>query len=256
MKFTTNLLLSMLLCIFVLSCASCDNKGKAKIQKTLVSTQILGSANDGDSTTPVDSYGPGGTDMDAKDSITKASSVDPKDHTLGGRAEAETFNPGGQTVIEDEARATSFNKEISSLVVDKAGSFKFKITLEVKKIELVGDGKLDISVSANVLDKNGNTMPNAQITSSTFKAKKNANGSVDIVITQETNPSTTEHPQGNGDFSKSLPKPDKGLQLAKGNYRIEFDLRIIATAPTTQGPNNLAHRASVESVTAKIELRN
>lgn len=256
MKFTTNLLLSMLLCIFVLSCASCDKKGKAKIQKTLVSTQILGSANDGDPTTAKDSYKTGDTPMAAKDSKTKASSIAPKDHTLGGRAEAETLNPSGQTADEDEARSTSFNKEISSLVVEKAGTFTFKITLNVKKIELVGDGKLDISVSANVLDKNGNTMPNAQITSTTFKSKKNANGTVDIDIKQETNPTITEHPLADSSFSKALKKPDNGLQLSKGNYRIEFDLRIIATASTTQGPNNLAHRASVESVTAKIELLN
>jgi hypothetical protein len=40
-----------------------------------------------------------------------------------------------------------------------------------------------------------------------------------------------------------------------GNYQLEFDLRIIATAPTAKDANNNTQRASVEDVIAKIKAR-
>jgi len=219
----------------------------------IIGTQITGNANDGDSTTPSDRYGPAGNDRDATDSKTMASSANAKFNELSGKAKAETLNPGGPTITDDEARGASFNKVVSQFIVKKAGAFTFNITLNVKKVELVGKGKMNITVQANILNNDGTGYPNGGITNLSFEFKKNQQGTVDVVIAGDT--SSPEHPQSNGDYNRSLRGPNSGISLNPGNYRLEFDLRIIATAPTAKDANNNTQLASVENVTAKIELR-
>lgn len=232
----------------------CPNKNaNAEIVDTIIGTQITGRANDGDSATPSDRYGPGGADRDAEDSKTKASSVNPTFDTLKGRAVAETLNPGGATVVEDEARGASFNKVVSEFKVTNAGVFSFDIQLDVKKVKLIGEGKMNINVQANILKNDGTAFPNGSISTINFEFKKNQAGTVDIIIANDIN--NPDHPKANGDYKRTITGPNGGIQMPAGNYRIEFDLRIIATAPTAMGLNNQAHKAEVEEVTATIALR-
>ena len=59
---------------FILISGCDEKKPSAQLTGTVVSTQLTGNADDGDSTTPPDSYGPTGADRDAEDSKTKSSS--------------------------------------------------------------------------------------------------------------------------------------------------------------------------------------
>lgn len=232
----------------------CDDSSKtdAEIVDNILSTQLTGSADDGDTTTPSDSYGPAGNDMDAEDSKTKASSTAPAYNIVTGKVTAETLNPGGQTIIEDEARASSFNKVVSPLKVNKAGSFTFDIDLDVRDITLVGEGKVTITVQASVLNNNGVAVQNGGIANVTFEARNNQAGTAEIIIANDSaNPDSLQ----NNDYTKTLSGPNGGVQLGKGDFRLELDLRIIATAPTAQGPNTNAHSAKTGEVKAEIKLR-
>ena len=230
-----------------------DRNADAEIKNNIISTQITGSANDGDSTTPTDNYGPAGADKDAEDSKTKASSDNPTFNTLGAKAMAETLNPGGATIVEDEARGASFNKVVSQFTVTNAGAFSFDIQLDVKKVKLQGDGKMDITVQANILNNDGTAFPNGSISNTNFKFKKNQAGAMEVIIANDNN--NPDQLRANGDYKRTLSGPNGGIQLPAGDYRIEFDLRVIATAPTAMGPNNQPHRAEVEGVKASIALR-
>ena len=118
-----------------------------------------------------------------------------------------------------------------------------------------GDGKLNITIKANILNKDGTAFPQGGITDARYGFSKNATtGKVDINM--NGNDLANEHPDANGDYSKQLPAGImNAIRLPKREYKIEFDLRILATAPTAQGQNNQAHRAEVEKVKATIELK-
>jgi predicted nucleic acid-binding Zn-ribbon protein len=232
----------------VLNVTGCD----AEIVDNIISTQILGSADDGDSENPRDDYR-GPADLDAEDRLTKASSVQPKFNEVAGSAEAEPRDPAANTVVGDEAVAKSFNKVVSELRVRKNGNYTFNIDLDVNNVQLRHDGTVTIQVAAAVLNSQGVSVPNGGITNITFEFKRNAAGATDVIIAGDTaNPDST---QANGDYNKTLSGPSGGINLQPGIYRLEFDLRITARAPVQIGNDGQRHRASVESAKATISLR-
>ncbi|MEJ2595225.1 MAG: hypothetical protein P8100_08915 [bacterium] len=220
---------------------------------TVVSTQLIGNADDGDSTTPPDRYGPTGNDRNAEDSKTKSSSSNPTFNKLGGHAEAETLNPGPNTITSDEARAASFNKVVSALKVKIAGKLKFQIDLDVRHPEIHGTAKLNITLKAGLLKNDGTDVPQGGIINKSFRVELNQSGSTIIVIDGDAN--QAEQPDSNGNYQKVMTVPVGGVQLQAGDYRLEFDLRVIATASTAENTETQANRASVDSVSAKISLR-
>ncbi len=237
---------------FILISGCDEKKPSAQLTGTVVSTQLTGNADDGDSTTPPDRYGPAGNDRDAEDSKTKSSSGNPTFNKISGSAEAETLDPGSNTITSDEARAASFNKVVSALKVKIAGSFKFKIDLDVQHPEINGIAKLNITVQANVLKNDGTDFPQGGIINKTFEVELNPSGSLDILVDNDQN--QVEQPDANGNYQKVLTGPTGGIQLQAGDYRIEFDVRIVATASTAENIDNQASRASVDRVSAKISL--
>jgi len=229
-----------------------DNGPDAEIVNNIISTQILGQADDADSTTPADRY-TGPAELSAMDQRTNSSSVQPLFNEVAGKAEAESLDPSANTVTGDEAVATSFNKVVSEFRVDNNGRFTFDIALDVDQVALRHDGIVSIQVAAALLDNQGAAVPNGGIANITFRFQQNEGDSIDVVIADdEDNPDNT---QANGDYNRTLSGPSSGVNLQAGSYRLELDLRITARAPVQVGDDGQRHRAAVEAAKATITLR-
>lgn len=221
----------------------CDD---AKIENKIVSQQTSGSADDGnDNNDPANgkTYPPG---LQAKDNTTTASSDQPAFDKVGGAVDATPSKP--PAVTKDSAVAKSFSLVKTSFVVSKAGAFTFDVNLEVVKPALTKNAALSVQVRANVLDAQGATIPNAQITDTTFKFDLDANGKPQV--TPEGTP-PPEPLDANGNYARRLSGPNKGVQLQPGNYQIELELRLFASAGTAPGGDF----ARVDHATASIKLR-
>jgi hypothetical protein len=239
------------LLILLLALAGCDD---AQLTGKIISTDINGFADDGDSGNPREDYrGPG--DMDAVDVETRSSSDQATFNTLGGRAKALPTDPASNTLTSDVAQAASYNKVVTELVVKKAGRFTFDIKQTIEDIELVHDGRLAIGIRANILDAQGQTLPNGAggIASLDYEMKSTGQAKYVVEINGDTNnPDSTS---ADKKYNKTASGPSGGAQLAAGNYQIEFELRIRATAPIQVGPDGRKHEARVGKATVKIELR-
>ncbi len=223
-----------------------------RIVDNIISTQIVGDADDADSTTPPQRY-MGPADLDAEDQRTKASSVQPKFNEVAGAAEAESLDPSANTVTGDVAVANSFNKVVSEFRVNNNGNFTFDIALDVDQVQLRHDGTVTIQVAAAILDSQGVTVPNGGITNIAFEFRRNASGGTDVIIAGDTaNPDST---QPSGDYNRTLSGPSGGINLQAGSYRLELDLRITARAPVQVGDDGQRHRAAVRAAKATIKLR-
>lgn len=218
----------------------CDH---GEIQKTIISKTNSGSADDGnDNNNPANgmSYPPG---LNAKDNTTEAASDQPAYNKVGGSAKAIPAPPQGAT--KDAAIAKSFNQVKAPLVVTQADAFTFDIDLELTKPSVTKNASLQVQVRANVLDENGATMPNAEVTDTKFKIDLDANGKPQV-----TAGSGSEPLDANGNYKRKLSGPNKGIQLKEGKYQIELELRIIATASTAPGGDS----ATIDHATATIRL--
>jgi hypothetical protein len=223
----------------------------AQILNQILRTQLVGSADDGDSANQPDRYnGPG--DLDATDQRTRSSSVAPAFNRVSGAAEAESFDPASQTLTDDAAVATSNNKVVSRLRVTRAIPLTFDIDLDVDRVEVRNGGTVEIQVVAAILDAQGNAVPGGGITNINFRFQPNAAGGIDVIVQDDADPENTEP---NGDYDRTLSGPNGGIALQPGNYQIELDLRIRATAPIQTGPDGRRDRAAVESAKATIRLR-
>ena len=139
----------------------------AEIKDEIISETTSGSADDGnDKNNPKTgmTYPPG---RKAKDNTTTADSDDPKYDKVGGNVTVIPTPPKAAT--KDAARATSNSQVNSKLVVTKADKVTFNIHLEVIQPKVTKNAYLTVRVRANVLDKNGATIPNAHITDSRFR---------------------------------------------------------------------------------------
>ena len=233
--------------------SACDDDKPAPnavITTTIVSTQVFGNADDGDSSNPADQYTGANS---ATDQRTKSSSGTWTATSVSGKAEAESFDPGANTVVSDVAIAKSFNKVVTQLQVTKRDSFTFDIDLDINKVKLRHDGKVKIDVKAAILDDQGVSVTNGGIANIDFEFNKDGNNPTQVIIAGDA--TSPEAAEANGDFNKTLSGPNRGVDLPIGTYRIEMDLRIIATAPVQIGADNLRHRAEVGSSSITIKLR-
>lgn len=223
---------------------ACEKKGEIKNQ--IVGQPIAtGSADDGNDTNdPANgkTYPP---NRQAKDNLTEAASDQPAAKMVGGSVKAIPAPPQGAT--KDVARATSFNGVKSVFVVNKADAFTFKIDLKLTKPVVTKNASLSVQVRANVLDSNGATIANAQITDITYDVTADANGKTQV------SPAGTSPEQldAAGNYERSLTGPNQGIQLQPGNYQIELEIRLIATASTAPGGDS----AQIEKATASIQVR-
>jgi hypothetical protein len=224
----------------------------AVIVNRILATQLVGSADDGDSETAPDRYN-GAADLDATDRRTKASSVAARFDRVSGKAEAEAFDPASNTLTSDVAIATSNNKVVSSLTVNGGGPFTFHIELDVDRVVVRNGATVEIQVVAAILDSQGSTVPGGGITNTSFLFRPNGAGGTEVIIQDDgENPDATE---GNGDYDRTLSGPNGGIALRPGAYRLELDLRIRAIAPIQTGPDGRRDRAAVEAASATIRLR-
>lgn len=240
--------LSLVLGVVLAGLVGCNGT----IVDNIISTQILGDADDADSTNPSQRYR-GPADFDADDQRTKASSVQPKFNEVAGKAEAESLDPSANTVTGDEAVANSFNKVVSEFRVNINGNFTFDIVLDVDQVLLRHDGTVTIQVAAAILDKQGVAVQNGGIANVTLEFRRNARGTIDVIIAGDTtNPDSA---QPNGDYNRTLSGPSGGIRLQAGTYRLELDLRIKARAPVQVGSDGQRHRAAVSAAKTTISLR-
>lgn len=242
----------VLVLVLLLILCGCE---KAEIVDRIIATDISGSADDGDSNNPREEYrGPG--DLDAADNETRSSSDAARFNELAGRARALPTDPASPTLTDDAARAASYNKVVTELVVERGGRFTFNVTHTIEDIVLVHGGTLTVGIRANILDAQGNTLPperNAAIASLDFEIQNTGAAKYVVTINGDTNnPDSTT---ADGKYNRTASGPNRGADLAAGTYRIEFELRIRATAPIQVGPDGRKHEAAVRNVTAKIELR-
>jgi hypothetical protein len=244
--------LTTLLFVVVMAFALAGCEGDATIVENIISTQILGDADDADSTTPADRY-KGLADLDAEDQRTRALSVEPKFNEVSGKAEAESLDPAANTVTGDEALANSFNKVVSELQVSKKGTFTFDITFDVDRVEIRHNGTVAIQVAAAILNNQGIAVPNGGIANIDFEFRQNADGDVEVILNGDMdNPDSVP---SNGNYNRKLSGPGGGVKLVAGNYRLELDLRIRARAPVLIGEDGQRHRAAVKEAKATIALR-
>ena len=235
--------LRLILVLLAFGLLSACNNGQ--IQNQIVGQSQSGSADDGnDNNDPANgkTYPP---NLQAKDNTTEAASDAPAATTVGGSVKAIPAPPQGAT--KDVARATSFNQVKSLFVVTKADAFTFNVEVSITKPSVTKNASLTVQVRANVLDANGVTLANAQITDITFAFSQDANGKTQVT------PANTQ-PQAldaNGNYQRKISGPNRGIQLQPGNYQIELEIRLIASASTSPGND----RAQVDHATASIQLR-
>lgn len=223
---------------------ACEKKGEIKNQ--IVGQPIAnGSADDGNDTNDPatgKTYPPG---RQAKDNSTEAASDQPAARVVGGSVKAIPAAPQGAT--KDAARATSFNQVKTVFAVNKADAFTFKIDLKLTKPVVTKNASLSVQVRANVLDSNGATIPNAQITDITYDLRADANGNTQV----SPGGTSPEQLDAAGNYERSLAGPNRGIQLQPANYQIELEIRLIASASTSPGTD----RAQIDHATASIQLR-
>ena len=234
---------------------SCNGGKDAEIVNNITSTQFTGNANDENSAPQGrQTYGPNDGKTKAEDNLTKASYVSHKYNELAGKTEAECDNPGANTITGDKARAASFNKVVTQFKVNKAGNFTFDIELDVDQVKIRHGEKVTVTVQASILNAYGTAYPNGGIANTSFDFQKNQTGNLEVIIGGDT--ANPDQPQANGDYNRTLSGPNRGVRFNQaGNYLLEFDLRIIATALVQRGADGKTHRAEVKNVKAKITLR-
>ena len=224
----------------------------AVIGGQIVRTQLVGSADDGDSETPADRY-TGPRDLAAADRRTQATSVAPLSNRVAGAAAAEAFDPASPTLTNDAAIASSNNKVVSPLTVNGGGPFTFDIDLDVDRVDVRNGATVEIQVVAAILDNQGNAVPGGGITNTSFLFRPDGAGGTEVIIQDDgENPDVT---QRNGDYDRTLSGPNGGIALQPGVYRLELDLRIRAIAPIQTGPDGRRDRAAVDAASARIRLR-
>jgi hypothetical protein len=235
-------------CVILLTACGPD----AELRDEIVSTQITGSANDGDSATPPKQYP--APALEADDGDTHASSEAAQFNRVAGMVDAMATDPAAPTLTEDEAVATSFNKVISRLVVARDGRFTFDIELDISGVEIRHDATLAVTIRAAVLNNNGQTIPNAGITSMDLDISGGAAGAPPQVVinADAANPEAVDN---NGNYRRTLSGPNQGVQLAAGTYQLELDLRLRANAPIRMEADGTKPRARVNSASATIRLR-
>jgi len=234
--------LGLALALMLVAVVGCDN---GKIEDKIISQSTSGSADDGnDNNDPPNgkTYPPG---LQAKDNTTTANSDKPKFDTVGGSVKAIPAPPAGAT--KDAATAKSFNMVKSAFVVSSDDKFTFDVSLHIVQPKVTKNAKLTVQVRANVLDKNGVTIPGGQITDIEFKIDQDANGKTQV-SPQGQQPEALD---ANGNYKRRLSGPSGGIPLKKDDYQIELEIRLIATASTAPGGDS----ATIDHATASIKLR-
>ena len=90
------------------------------------------------------------------------------------------------------------------------------------------------------------------IADQSFEVGLDANGVPSVGIAGDPAPDSLD---ADGGYARQLSGPNGGVQLPAGQYQLELDLRIIATAPVVLGADGRAHRGAVSSATATISVR-
>jgi len=247
----------LVLLMFLFCFAGCDDK-TIELTNDIVSTQITGNANDGDSAIPPASYAPNSPTKEAIDGETTARGLSHTYNQLSGSALAKNGNPDAATVTDDEAVANSFNKVVSVLKVHNAGAYRFKSNLSFQDLVLHGGGQLTISVTASLLDSNGAAVPNGQLLNVRYAASLDASGKMKLSIEQTAGQQNAQSidvaDSGNYTDAERYGPSANGIQIAQGDYRVEFDVRIQAKAPVEKAPDGQPAKASVDSVTVSIDV--
>lgn len=225
---------------------------------TAKETRTNGDANDADDTTPdPQQWGPVAGAGQATDGPTRAAADAPTATTLGGSAHAKVG--GKPDKKNDSAVGRSFSRVVTNLVVNKQGAFVFDIGVNVKGLKTTGHGFVEITVLMNVLKGNGDVItdpatggvrPDTAVANVNFKGTSGAGGAPGSMVINgdATNPDPL---QANGDYTRTLTGPNGGTKLAPGNYLIELELRIVATAPKADTPPSTA---DVDAVTLSLKL--
>jgi len=241
--------------MFFLCSPGCDDK-PIELTNDIVSTQILGNANDGDSSSPPANYVPNSDSKQAIDGETTAHGLSHSYNQLSGSASAKNGNPGAATVNEDEAVTNSFNKVVSVLKVHRAGAYRFKSNLSFQNLNLNGRGTVIISVVANLLDSNGVSVANGQLLNIRYEASLDAAGKMKLSIEQTAQQQNAQlvdiATSGNYTDAERYGPSANDLQIPVGEYRVEFDLRIQAKAPVENAADGRPASASVDSVSVSI----
>ena len=242
-----------LLVFTALLMSGCQEGPAAELRNEIISSDVHGNADDGDSANPKDDYRHP-QKLNAEDLETKASSAPPQYDTVSGNADAVPDDPASPTLENDVAIGRSNNKVISKFVVNRAGTFTFNFNLDVEEIKLVHDGQVFVSVRAAMNDANGNTLPpdiNSGLASINFQFQEDGQNPPKVVI----NPGPNNQTDQNGNYNKRISGPNGGIELTPGVYQLEMDLRIRAEAPVQLGPDKKKHEAHVKNAKLEVELR-
>jgi hypothetical protein len=207
----------------------------------VVDFTLTGRADDGD---PATAPAPGSyTSTKANPGPNRATdgrSQAESDHALFDRLGGLVFAVPGAPGMA--ASALSSSHVVTDFSITVQGAYTFTLSLVAQGITTSGQGALEITQRANILDGQG-----AVILSNSANPALGIRP--DTVLIDA--PTDYKGHRTNENVSSTSTVPPNGVTLPPGNYRLELDLILTASAPKSDGPISIAE---VRRATFSIKL--